>query len=473
MKFEDIVDYLRGRSDLSEWTYESGREKARESFFTGSRLDMARSKDVERGSLVVHVDARQTSGERGRGSALVSVPASADRAELAAITDRAVERARVSVGPAWSLAEASVPDVPTEGKRMPSGRGDPVAAGLASDPAAAGLAAESVRAAIFAAEAEAQARGAGGPSARVTRSARFAATEIFITERECRLENSRGDRYEWNDALIETEMATSCAGAGGNDDVELVGSWSARIDSLQSFDHVAVEIAREASELLALTRDRADAVSLPELPNLPVALGGEAVAEFFSHFFYRAGAAQVRMGISDARVGGPIGPYALGGDSPTIGFDPSMPGSPADRPADADGFPLRRTVLVENGIVRALEGPCRHAAALALAPVGSCSSLWVAPGSLREEELHAMPRLEALVFSDFFMDQASGEFGGELRLGILHQGGKRTPVTGGSISGSIAAEAANLRFSAERRRYGSFLGPLFVLLAQARIARAD
>jgi len=34
------------------------------------------------------------------------------------------------------------------------------------------------------------------------------------------------------------------------------------------------------------------------------------------------------------------------------------------------------------------------------------------------------------------MDVISGEIGGELRLAILRQNGKQTPMTGGSISGS-------------------------------------
>ncbi len=84
----------------------------------------------------------------------------------------------------------------------------------------------------------------------------------------------------------------------------------------------------------------------------------------------------------------------------------------------------------------ALEGPARHASALGVAPVGACGSLWVAGGSLAAPEIAALSHLEALVFSDFYVDASSGEFGGELRLGVLHRDGSRIPVRGGALTGS-------------------------------------
>jgi PmbA protein len=122
--------------------------------------------------------------------------------------------------------------------------------------------------------------------------------------------------------------------------------------------------------------------------------------------------------------------------------------------------------------VRGLEGPVRHAAALGVPAKGTCSSRWVAPGSLGSSDLSGFAYLEALVFSDFFMDATSGEFGGELRLAALHSGSTVTPVTGGSIAGSIAAEAAGLRFSAETARREAFIGPASVLLSLARVTSA-
>jgi PmbA protein len=218
---------------------------------------------------------------------------------------------------------------------------------------------------------------------------------------------------------------------------------------------------------------------------MPILITGDAVPEFFGYYFNRLSSPQIHMGASDARLGRLVYPFASdrgtgeslsdsrAGDLPTLGFDPALPGGTENRPADADGFALERTALVEKGIIRAFEGPSRYAAWLDVPPKGACSSRWVAPGTLGDAGLKALDHLEACVFSDFYMDQASGDFGGELRLGILHKGNTKTPLTGGSISGSISEEYGMLRFTEAQEQHGSFLGPSGVLLGKARIAAVE
>jgi len=442
MKSEAMRDYLARRNDLAEWTYELSHETARESFYTRRRLDMKRSKEITRATLTVHVDAPPADGAPGRGSAQVSVPPGADRAEVDALVDRAVDRARVSRGPAWRLPAATVATV--------AAALQPAAdAGLPLDQVVANL-----RDTIF---------GAAAPDS--PGAARFSALEIFAVRRNRRFMASNGTSVDWQDLLVETELVATAG--SGEDEVELVDSWSSTGDAYP------LESADRAWELLRRIDLRLRAQPLMALEGLPVLLRGEAAAEFFSPFFFRCAAAQVRSGAADTRIGAPVLPGPLGGDPLTLGFDPFLPGSPDGRPVDADSFPLRRTVLVDAGVVRALEGPARHASALGVSPVGACGSLWVAAGSLAGSEIEVLPHLEALVFSDFYVDASSGEFGGELRLGVLHRDKRQIPVRGGSLSGSLAAEQADLRFSSRTVRQGTFLGPDGVLLRQARITPAS
>lgn len=446
MTHEGIVDYLRGRSDAADWSFESSAETARELFYTAERLDMARSKDIRRGSLTVYADGKLPDGGPGRGASVVSVPAGVGAAELAAIVDRALERARFSLSPAWALP-------------APSAGGTADGSGRRGSGPSLLDAAEALRDAVFSSYA-----GAGCRRSRDAGAA-LAASELFLTARDRRVTTSAGADSAWSDLVSEAEFAVLGRGDGGTE-VDLVESWSSG-----GSDPAGAAAAVET--LLSRAADRARAQPLGSIGGLPVVISGNALSEFFLHFFQRASAVQAMLGVSDVRIGGPLLSGPASGDALTIGVDPALPGSPENRPADGDGFPLARTVLAENGIVRALEGPARYASWLGVSPVGSCSSLWAAAGSVSAAQREAMDRLEALVFSDFYMNYASGDFGGELRLGVLHSGGKRTAVTGGSISGSIAEERTGFRFSAKTGRVGSFFGPDAVFLKAARVTAAQ
>lgn len=457
MKFEDIRDYLNGRKDLAEWTFEESRERSREAFHTGRRLDLARAKEVTKGSLTIHADGIRPDGSAGRGSAVVAIPATAEKAELAALADKALARARVSLGAPWTLPR------PAGAADSRKAAGSAAAAGVAGDLADA---VEALAEAARAAEDEGRAAAASGSTVRT------AALELFATARERRLASSAGADFAWADVLLETEIAASGSYPGAAE-AELVEGWSASAAAEGDLEAAVAEFRAAARDLIARTGDRARArpfAAADAAGGLRIELAGDAVPEFFGHFFFRASAAQARFGVTDVKIGGRIVPYELGGDPLSFGFDPRLPLCPENRPADADCLPLERTALAERGTALALEGAARHAAALGVRAVGTCLSRWVAPGSLSRADLDALPRLEALIFSDFFMDYASGDFGGELRLGILHAGGKTIPVTGGSISGSVSAEAAGLRFSRDLGRRGSFRGPASVLLSAARAA---
>ncbi len=453
MKYEQVAEYLRSRKDLSDWTWECRHERSRELFYTRKRKDLSRAKDVEKGRLWIHADGVFPDGKPSRGSALISIPHGLPRSELEALVDKALERARFSPTPRWSL--------PASFQRPASSGAD-----TAVEPLDLALLAV-LRDAAFSAEEQPT-----NPSGRAS----LAALELFLTEREHHLTSSAGADFRWRDLLAEAEAVVVATPIGsvdgaGTDEAELVGSWSSSAMDPQSLRALVARLLNRVVE-------RADAQPLSRLAEVPVLITGDAVPEFFSYYFDRLSAPQIRMGASDARLGESVYPFGASaangpGDLPTLGFDPALPGGTENRPADADGFTLERTVLAERGIIRAFEGPSRYAYWLEVPAKGACASRWVAPGTLEDGELKSMTHLEACVFSDFYMDQASGDFGGELRLGILHKGNKKHPLTGGSISGSISLECGTLRFTKAMEQHGAFLGPSGVLLGKVRLAAVE
>ena len=82
-------------------------------------------------------------------------------------------------------------------------------------------------------------------------------------------------------------------------------------------------------------------------------------------------------------------------------------------------------------------------------------------------------RLWAVAFSDFQMDHMSGHFGGEIRLAYLIEAdGTVTPVTGGSVNGSILEAQRSLVFSQERYLTAAYDGPYAVRLKDVSVAGA-
>ena len=89
------------------------------------------------------------------------------------------------------------------------------------------------------------------------------------------------------------------------------------------------------------------------------------------------------------------------------------------------------------------------------------------------EELKSAPYLHIVSFSDFQMDSMSGHFGGEIRLALLYDGEKVTPVTGGSVNGSILAVQGNMLFSRERYQNDEYDGPYAVRIEGVEVAGTE
>ena len=68
------------------------------------------------------------------------------------------------------------------------------------------------------------------------------------------------------------------------------------------------------------------------------------------------------------------------------------------------------------------------------------------------------------------MDSMGGNFGGEIRLAYLNDGEKITPVTGGSINGSIIEAQKSFKFSKETQNTSKFVGPKAILLKNISVA---
>ena len=97
----------------------------------------------------------------------------------------------------------------------------------------------------------------------------------------------------------------------------------------------------------------------------------------------------------------------------------------------------------------------------------------VSGGTESEADLREGDYLEVVEFSDFQCDYITGDIAGEIRLAYLHQDGKVIPVSGGSVSGSMADFVKTMRFSKETRQYNNHLIPSVTRLKDVTITGAE
>ena len=127
--------------------------------------------------------------------------------------------------------------------------------------------------------------------------------------------------------------------------------------------------------------------------------------------------------------------------------------------------------LVRDGKLLAWHGPNRFCRYLGVKPTGTLEKLSCANGTLPFAELKKGPALWAVTFSDFQMDAMSGHFGGEIRLAyLIDEDGTVTPVTGGSVNGSILETQKDLVFSTERYQTARYSGPYAMRVKDVPVA---
>lgn len=85
------------------------------------------------------------------------------------------------------------------------------------------------------------------------------------------------------------------------------------------------------------------------------------------------------------------------------------------------------------------------------------------------DEMKKEPHILCVYFSSPQLDNYSGYYGGEVRLGFYFDGQKYTPVTGFSISGNIHKDKNKFRFSKEIETNRGYRGPKYIYVKDMTI----
>ncbi len=279
--------------------------------------------------------------------------------------------------------------------------------------------------------------------------------EVFMRRNSTRILTSAGADVGWEQTDVWGEYVCQCPGPV---DVETYHQFSYRAPETEA-------LTAAAAHALDMTKARAQAKTAPRTGTYTLVLEREQMRELLGYYVDRSGSAMIYQKYSPFRLGDAVQGEAVSGDRLTMSLK-------STEPYTDFGAPMADRPLLDRGVLKTIHGGARFGHYLGVEPTGHYRAVTVSTGDAPMEALTAGPCLHAVSFSDFQMDAFSGHFGGELRLGFLHENGTVTPVTGGSVNGSILDVQGTMTFSRERYRSADYDGPLAVRIEGVQVAGA-
>ena len=225
------------------------------------------------------------------------------------------------------------------------------------------------------------------------------------------------------------------------------------------------QLVKELTEALTCGKDKLVAVPTPALSKADVIFSTSEARELYCYFLERLNTAMVYRGMSDWKTGDVVAPENM--MLQAVRF---LPNSSRNTPYDDEGAPVRDLVLIDHGKAVSYWGRRQFSQYMKLDSSFDVYNFTVSGGNESEAEIRTGDYLEVMDFSDFSVDEITGDIAGEIRLAYLHQDGKVIPVSGGSVSGSMTDLVKTMRFSKETRQYNNHLIPSVTRLKDVTIS---
>ncbi len=427
-----LINLLNNKSNVDEFKIVVSTVSSTELFFIKEELQMNRSKDVKHINVTVYKNFEEND-VKYKGSSATKIEPTMSIDEISSKIDTAALAASFVKNQYYNLVDP-VNDVP---KELPSTfkEGNPIEhiSNLVKD--------------IFSEDNQFEAF--------------INSCEFFINKKDIRIVNSNGVDVSYTVYDGEIELITEANGE--KESIEL-------FDVLHFSDYDPKWIKETVKDALYKSMLRTKAIPIPALKDIPVILTGEAVEGFFKYYQLKAAARMVYQKLSTTEIGDMVQQGEIKGDKVTATLKPYIPNSSKSRSYDDDGFFLKETTIIKDSKLLGYYAQKRYADYLEIKPTGGIQNVEINCGTTSIDDLKKGPYLELLNFSDFQMDPLTGNFGGEIRLGIYFDGITEIPVTLGSISGLAKAVEGDMLFSKEQQKLNSFIGPKYIKLNNVSIA---
>lgn len=427
-----IEQILKSQKEISGYKICESRIESSELFFVKKNVDMDRAKNVDHFTVTVYVDYEED-GNKFKGSATTNIDPTMNDGEIRKVISEAAFAAKFVKNPYYPLTKPAASYQPVAESKfakesLPYWMNEITKAVYQND---------------------------------IYEKGGINSCEIFLNKIDTHIVNSEG---------------VDAKAAHYEGMVEFITTWKEEGEEIElyrcvNFSDFEPEIlSGEVKKMIEIAKEKAIAKNTPDIKKLPVILTREAAKEFFGFYYTKSNAEAVYNKVSTWKPGDNVQGGETKGDLITMTLDPFLKNSTASRSFDDDGFPLETVEIIEDGVLIKYIANTRYAHYLEVEPTGSISNIVVNGGSRTLSELKKEPHLEAAAFSDFSVDNLSGDFCGEIRLAWYFDGEKTVPVTGGSVSGNIIELQNELYLSKELQKDNDFEGPQAVKLMNVTIA---
>lgn len=284
--------------------------------------------------------------------------------------------------------------------------------------------------------------------------------EIYVNYYEKRVVNSNGVDLCSKNSNIFVELIPTFKSE--NEEVEVYDSFKT-----SSLDYEL--ITKRVDETMKNAYARSRAMHLPkDLKKCNVIIPTEVSSMLFTSFVNNLNYSKHFMHMNLLNIGDDISNGC--GDKIDITLKPSVVSSSESCAFDDDGVVLYDSHIIDNGKCMMLHGSNKFGYYMnALRPTGAYKNIEVKKGSMSYSDMTKEPYIYCVCFSSPQLDEYSGYYGGEIRLGYYFDGQNVIPVTGFSISGNLNEDRANFKLSTEIETNNTYRGPKYVLIENMTI----
>lgn len=283
--------------------------------------------------------------------------------------------------------------------------------------------------------------------------------EVFANETLVELRNSNGLQVEYVSNSNSIEVIVNVSKEGHEIEIYHADTFAHKSSS---------EIYSELKKILKYGQDKMVAGPLEADINR-VVICDRDVRKLINYFTHQINAYSLYSKISTHTVGETFFNNPKG-DVVTYKVFAKAEGATSNAPCNSDGIRLKDATLIESGKVTNITGHFQYGQYLGLEVIPN-QHYMVEGGKYSESELKKSPYLECVEFSDFSVDNMSGDFAGEIRLAYYFDGNTITPIKGGSVSGNIKKLGQSMYFSKETNTYDGNVLPKCVFIDGASVAK--
>ena len=231
-------------------------------------------------------------------------------------------------------------------------------------------------------------------------------------------------------------------------------------------------LKKEIALSLQCGKDRLKTTPTPLIKKAPLVLSTKDAVMIGQWIAMRMHAGMVYRKMSNWEIGKPVCDDVKG-DTITMKSIKELPNSSKNIGMDSQGNIVRDMDIVRDNIPQNFWGDRQFAYYMGIKDSFMPNNYELEGGKSSEEELRQGTFLEVVEFSDFRVDNLTGDIAGEIRLGYWHDGDKTTIVSGGSVSGSLPELIKDIRFSKEQKQYDNAVVPTVIRIADITIAGVE